>query len=121
MIDVVLPREVTNEYHGGPIPFYGFCLLFAMQIFSSTVHLLKADSGVNSIASIIVFPFEGPADPNNVIYLFSAVGGGEPDDVHHTLRDRALALSQPDSVDARFHATRNALRNRRDDDASPHP
>ena len=76
MIDVVLPRKVTNEYRGGPIPFYGFCLLFAAQIFSSTVHLLKADSGVNSIASIIVFPFEGPADPNNIIYLFSAVGGG---------------------------------------------
>ncbi len=74
-IDVVLPRKVTNEYRGGPIPFYGFCLLFATQVFSSTVHFLKADSGVNSIASIIVFPFEGPADPNNVIYLFSAVGG----------------------------------------------
>jgi len=75
IIDVVLPRPVTNEYRGGPIPFYGFCLLFAAQIFSSTVHLLKADSGVNSIASIIVFPFEGPADPNNIIYLFSSVGG----------------------------------------------
>jgi len=75
MIDVVLPRKVTNEYRGGPIPFYGFCLLLATQIFSSTVHFLKADSGVNSIASIIVFPFEGPADPNNVIYMFSAVGG----------------------------------------------
>ena len=74
-IDVVLPRRVTNEYRGGPIPFGGFCLLFAAQIFSSTVHLLKADSGVNSIATIIVFPFEGPADPNNIIYLFSAVGG----------------------------------------------
>lgn len=75
MIDVVLPRKVTNEYRGGPIPFYGFCLLFATNIFSSTVHLLKADSGVNSIASIIVFPFEGSADPNNIIYMFSAVGG----------------------------------------------
>lgn len=75
MIDVVLPRKVTNEYRAGPIPFYGFCLLFATQIFSSTVHLLKADSGVNSIASIIVFPFEGAADPNNIIYMFSAVGG----------------------------------------------
>ncbi|HIL80681.1 MAG TPA: hypothetical protein EYG54_05375 [Myxococcales bacterium] len=75
IIDVVLPRKVTNEYRGGPVPFYGFCLLFAAQIFSSTVHLLKADSGVNSIASIIVFPFEGPADPNNIIYMFSAIGG----------------------------------------------
>jgi len=75
IIDVVLPRPVTNEYRGGPIPFYGFCLFLATQIFSSTVHLFKADSGVNSIASIIVFPFEGPADPNNIIYMFSSVGG----------------------------------------------
>lgn len=75
LLDVVLPRKVTNEYRGGPIPFYGFCLIFATQVFKSTVHFLKADSGVNSIASIIVFPFEGPADPNNVIYMFSAVGG----------------------------------------------
>jgi len=75
MVDVVLPREVTNDYRGGVIPFVGFCLLFGMQVFKSTVHLLKFDSGVNSIASIIVFPFEGSADPNNVIYMFSAVGG----------------------------------------------
>lgn len=75
VIDVVLPRPATNEYRGGVIPLVGFCLLFATHIFSSTVHLLKSDSGVNSIASIIVFPFEGPADPNNVIYMFSSVGG----------------------------------------------
>ncbi|MCH2171891.1 hypothetical protein MK489_13990 [Myxococcota bacterium] len=75
MIDAVLPKKVTNEYLGGQIPFYGFCLVFSTQIFSSTVHLFTSDSGVNSIASIIQFPFEGPADPNNVIYMFSAVGG----------------------------------------------
>ena len=75
VLDVVLPRPATNEYRGGRVPLMGFCALFATQIFSSTVHLLKDDSGVNSIASIIVFPFEGPADPNNIIYLFSAVGG----------------------------------------------
>jgi len=75
LFDVVLPRPATNEYRGGRVPLVGFCVLFATQIFSSTVHLLKDDSGVNSIASIIVFPFEGPADPNNIIYLFSSVGG----------------------------------------------
>ena len=74
-LDIVLPRKVDNEYRGGWFPLFGFCLVFATQIFSSTVHLLKPDSGVNSIASIIVFPFEGVADPNNVIYMFSAVGG----------------------------------------------
>ena len=120
MIDVVFPRKVTNEYRGGAVPFYGFCLLFAMQIFKSTVHLLKPDSGVNSIASIIVFPFEGPADPNNVIYMFSAVGGGGPDDVHHSLCARSMALSKPASVDALLHAARDALWHRCDDDAPAH-
>ncbi len=71
--EVILPRPVTNEYLGGKVALTGFCLLLAAQIFSSTVHFLKADSGVNSIASIIVFP--GTPDPNHVIYMFSAVGG----------------------------------------------
>lgn len=72
-LDVILPRQANNDYRGGPIPFYGFCLLAAVMIFRSTVHFLKADSGVNSIASIMIF--EGTPDPNNVIYMFSAVGG----------------------------------------------
>ncbi len=70
---VLLPREADNDYRGGAIPFYGFCLLVAVMLFRSTVHFLAPDSGVNSIASIIVF--EGDPDPNNLIYLFSANGG----------------------------------------------
>ncbi len=72
-LDAVLPRQANNDYRGGAVPFYGFCLLTAASLFSSTVHFLKGDSGVNSIASIIVF--EGSPDPNNIIYMFSAVGG----------------------------------------------
>lgn len=72
-LDVILPRQANNDYRGGAVPFYGFCLLVATSLFSSTVHFLKPDSGVNSIASIIVF--EGTPDPNNIIYMFSAVGG----------------------------------------------
>ncbi len=72
-LDSILPPQANNDYRGGAIPFYGFCLLAATSLFSSTVHFLKDDSGVNSIASIIVF--EGTPDPNNIIYMFSAVGG----------------------------------------------
>ena len=72
-IDAILPRQANNDYRSGAVPFYGFCLLTAASLFSSTVHFLKDDSGVNSIASIIVF--EGSPDPNNLIYLFSALGG----------------------------------------------
>lgn len=72
-LDAILPPQANNDYRGGALPFYGFCLLTAASLFSSTVHFLKDDSGVNSIASIIVF--EGSPDPNTVIYMFSAVGG----------------------------------------------
>ena len=71
--DVIFPRQANNNYLGGAVPFYGFCLLAAVMLFRSTVHLLKDDSGVNSIASIMVF--EGTPDPNNIIYMFSAIGG----------------------------------------------
>ncbi len=72
-LDVILPRQADNDYRGGRVPFYGFCILTAVMLFRSTVHFLKDDSGVNSIASIIVFP--GTPDPNNVIYMFSSIGG----------------------------------------------
>jgi hypothetical protein len=39
----------------------------------SLIHFLKADSGVNSIATIVLFP--GDLDPNNVIYMFSSLWG----------------------------------------------
>jgi len=72
-LDAIFPRQANNDYRGGAVPFYGFCLLTAVMLFRSTVHFLKPDSGVNSIASIMVF--EGTPDPNNIIYMFSAIGG----------------------------------------------
>ncbi|MAE94470.1 MAG: hypothetical protein CL910_07410 [Deltaproteobacteria bacterium] len=75
VLETILPREASNEYRGGLVPFYGFCLVAAVMLFRSTVHFLKDDSGVNSIASIILF--EGSPDPNNLIYLFSSIGGVE--------------------------------------------
>ena len=72
-LEALFPRHANNDYCGGPVAFWGFCLLTAINLFRSTVHFLKDDSGVNSIASIIVFP--GTPDPNNVIYMFSSVGG----------------------------------------------
>jgi hypothetical protein len=67
------PSQACNEFQGGRIPIYGFCLMLLPVIFRSLVHFLKNDSGVNSIASIHVFP--GDPDPNVVIYMFSSVGG----------------------------------------------
>ena len=73
MIDVILPSQANNDYRGGSVPFYAFWFLMAVSLFRSTVHFLKPDSGVNSIASIMIF--EGTPDPNNIIYMFSAIGG----------------------------------------------
>ncbi len=73
VLEALIPRQANNDYQGGRIAFYGFILLFMTSLFRSTVHFLKDDSGVNSIAGIIVF--EGNPDPNHVIYMFSAVMG----------------------------------------------
>jgi len=71
--EMLLPKQASNDFHGGRIPVYGFCLMLLPVTFRSMVHLLKADSGVNSIASIHLFP--GDPDPNRVIHMFSSVGG----------------------------------------------
>ncbi len=72
-LDVILPAEASNDYRSGRVPFYGYCFMVAVMLFRASVHFLKPDSGVNSIASIMVF--EGDPDPNHIIYLFSADGG----------------------------------------------
>ena len=72
-LDVILPAEASNDYRSGRVPLYGYCFMVAVMLFRSSVHFLKPDSGVNSIASIMVF--KGDPDPNNIIYLFSADGG----------------------------------------------
>ena len=71
--EMLLPKQASNDFHGGRIPVYGFCLMLLPVTFRSMVHFLKADSGVNSIASIHLFP--GDPDPNRVIHMFSSVGG----------------------------------------------
>ena len=36
-LDAILPRQANNDYRGGAVPYYGFCLLAATSLFSSTV------------------------------------------------------------------------------------
>lgn len=72
-LDIICPKTVTNEYLGGTIAFYGFCLFVTAGFLRSAVHLLLPDGGINSIASIIVF--EGTPNPNDVIYMLQSGGG----------------------------------------------
>ena len=74
-LDVLIPHNASNDYRGGRTPLYFFYALLAMVTFRSFVHFLKDDSGVNSIASIMIFP--GTPDPNTVIYMFSALWGSQ--------------------------------------------
>lgn len=74
-LDALLPREANNDYRGGRVPLYFFCLLIAMTTFRAFVHFLKDDSGVNSIATIV--SFSGTPDPDQVIYMFSALWGSQ--------------------------------------------
>lgn len=72
----LFPRQANNDYQGSVIAQYGFYVLIAIYTFRSFMHFLAEDGGINSIASIIIFPFaEGAADPNNVIYLFASLWG----------------------------------------------
>ncbi len=73
IIDAIVPPRANNDYRGGAVAFYGFCLLVAERVFSATVHFLTPDGGKNSIASIVVF--EGDPDPNPIAYLFASIAG----------------------------------------------
>jgi len=76
LVQGIFPPVANNDYRGSPIAFYTMILLMLPMTFRSWVHWLWDDSGVNSIASIIVFP--GDPDPNNIIYMFSSQFGAVP-------------------------------------------
>lgn len=74
----LFPHQASNDYRGSSISFWALILICLPITFRSFVHFLKEDSGANSIASIVVFPFEaGAPDPNNVIYMYSSLWGGQ--------------------------------------------
>ena len=76
LIDKLFPKRANNDYQGNNIALYVFYLLIAMYTFRGFMHFLADDGGINSIASIIIFPFaEGAPNPNNVIYLFASLWG----------------------------------------------
>ena len=72
-LDVLLPPRANNDFRGGRIAFWGFCLLVAQHLFSATVHFLTPDGGKQTIARIILF--EGDPDPNPVVHLFASIAG----------------------------------------------
>lgn len=75
LIEKLLPREANNDYRGSPVALYAFVVLALVMAGRSLIHFFKEDSGVNSIATIVTFP--GDPDPNQVIYMFSALWGSQ--------------------------------------------
>jgi len=69
----LLPREASNDYTGSRSALYALAIFLVPIVIRSLIHFLKQDSGVNSIATIHVFP--GDPDPNRVIYMFSSLWG----------------------------------------------
>ena len=72
-LEAIVPRQASNDYRGGAVPFYGFLLLVAQHAFSAFVHYFKHDSGKVSIAGMI--HFEGTPDPNEMVWAMGANAG----------------------------------------------
>jgi len=73
MLEKIFPKVADNEYKGSKVPLYVLIVITCVFTFRSLVHFLAPDSGVQMIASIMLF--EGYPDPNRIIYMFSSLGG----------------------------------------------
>ncbi len=72
-LETIFPRQASNDYRGGTVPFYGFLLVIAQHAFSSFVHYFTYDSGKVSIAGMV--HFEGTPDPNEMVWAMGANAG----------------------------------------------
>ena len=72
----LLPTEANNNYQGLKFALWFFYLYLLFVAFRSFVHMFAQDAGLNSIASIIIFPEVNNLNPNSVIYLLGSVWGG---------------------------------------------
>ena len=62
-------HEANNNYQGLKFALWFFYLYLALVAFRSFTHMFAQDAGLNSIASIIIFPEVNNLNPNSVIYL----------------------------------------------------
>ena len=71
-----LPTEANNNYQGLKPALWFFYLYLLLVAFRSFTHMFAQDAGLNSIASIIIFPEVNNLNPNSVIYLLGSLWGG---------------------------------------------
>ena len=72
----LLPTDANNNYQGLKFALWFFYLYLLFVAFRSFVHMFAQDAGLNSIASIIIFPEINNLNPNSVIYLLGSLWGG---------------------------------------------
>ena len=72
----IFPDEANNNYQGIGLALWFFYLYLAFIAFRSFTHMFAEDAGLNSIASIIIFPVINDLDPNSVIYAMGSLWGG---------------------------------------------
>ena len=70
-----LPTEVNNNYRGLKLALWFFYLYLLLVAFRSFTHMFAQDAGLNSIASIIIFPEVNNLNPNSVIYFIGSLWG----------------------------------------------
>ena len=69
----LLPRQVDNDYRGHPVALWVFVPLTAITIVRSLIHILRADGGAQSIATIPLDTYPPPA-AGAVITIFAIWG-----------------------------------------------
>lgn len=72
-VSPILPSTVTNEYRGTRVAIAFFGLLTAVSIARSLVHIIAADGGAQSIATIPLSSF-GDAAAAAVVHVFALWG-----------------------------------------------
>ena len=73
MLEMMLPRPLSNEYRGSPIAKWVFVLLTVVTIVRSLIHVCASDGGAQSIATIPLDSFT-PEGAATVVSVFSLWG-----------------------------------------------
>jgi len=73
MLDRLFPTPAGNAYGGHPAALWAFAALTAVTLWRSLHHILAADGGAQSIATIALDSF-GPGGAQTVVAMFALWG-----------------------------------------------
>ena len=73
MLNKILPPTVSNTYHGAPIAKIAFAAITVLTVGRSLVHILTADGGAQSIATIPLDTYPSDASAT-VVAMFAQWG-----------------------------------------------